>query len=63
MQGSSNGILCGPVGSVCELMWGESVWEAGFDVLLNKPLKALHYNWGKCNRTVVVKTTDGCFLR
>ncbi len=39
-------------------MWVKWAREAGFDVLLNRPFKALHNNWGKCNRAVVVKTTD-----
>ncbi len=46
-----------------ELMWVKCSWEAGFDVLLNQPFKALHNNRGMCNRAVVVKSTDDCFLR
>ena len=55
VKSSGDGVFSRPVGSVGKLVWIQSLWEVGFDVVQNPPLKALHDDRSECDQTVVVE--------
>ncbi len=58
-----NGVLCGSVRTICELVrvevWGEMI----LDVLKDQSLKALHDYRSKGHQTVIVQAGDGRLIR
>lgn len=57
MEGSGDGIISGPVFSVCKLVWVKCRGETGFDVVQYKSLKAFCNQ--RCNWSVITEVADG----
>ena len=54
MEFNRDGVICGSVGSVCELEWVQGVWCDGVDVSNDQPLKAFHAYRCECYEAIVI---------
>lgn len=54
MKGRVDCVDCGPVPTVCKLKRIYSDRNGLLDIRHDFPLKALHHNWGECNRVIAI---------
>lgn len=55
VEGSGDGIIFRPIGSICVLVEVQGGWQSSLDIVHNQPLQAFHNYRCQCNGTIIIE--------